>query len=126
MQYRVLSLTSRTGDTEETIGKDTQSLLWLLFEVDERGEGMGVFLFAVGAGKGYVLHSASLLKRRLPEAREPVRRLLFSNHLLGGRFYLLDLGNRTMLDQVGLVNFLVTGKILGNGLFRNLLDVILF
>ena len=126
MQYRVLSLASRTGDTEEAIGKDAQSLLWLFLEVYERGKGMGMFLFAVGAGKGYFLHSAILLKRRLPETREPVGRLFFSNHLLGGRFYLLDLGNWTMLDQVRLVNLLVTGKILCNGLFRNILDVILF
>jgi hypothetical protein len=63
MQYRVLSLASRTGDTEEAIGKDAQSLLWLFLEVYERGEGMGVFPLTVGAGKGHVLHSAILLTK---------------------------------------------------------------
>ncbi len=91
MQYRVLPLASRTGDAEEAISKNTQSLLWLFFQVDERGEGMGVFLFAVGAGKGYVLHSTLLLKRRLPETREPVDDYFFRITFLGAGFTCLIL-----------------------------------
>lgn len=91
MQYRVLSLASRTGDTEEAIGKDAQSLLWLFLEVYERGKGMGVFPLAVGAGKGYFLHSAILLKSRLPEIREPVDDYFFRITFLGAGFTCLIL-----------------------------------